>query len=293
MNLLERVLTLLRANLNSVVEKSDDPEKALRQLQLDMRNQLVQVKTQVATAIAESHKLQKRSKERQTEAELWMKKAEQAIQQDNDDAARAALARYNDFTRQVQRYQQQQKEQDQLVTTMRNALRQLEAKIAEVETTIDLLVTRKRNALLQQKVFDALNTGTTPRDKERTAKAQDAVLEAEARARALADMNKRGFDTQLEQLTEEQRIEQQLNNLKNKATLSQDVPMLPEGNADTALLRPSQPTLNEPAKASSNAKQSKKREEQKEPKEQRVAALTKEQEIAHLRKLLEAHQQNT
>ena len=61
MNLLERVLTLLRANLNSVVEKADDPEKALRQLQLDMRNQLVQVKTQVATTIAESRRIQKRS----------------------------------------------------------------------------------------------------------------------------------------------------------------------------------------------------------------------------------------
>src|SRR6266516_3457945 len=55
MNLLERVLTLLRANLNTMVEKADDPEKVLRQLQLDMRNQLMQVKTQVATAIAELH----------------------------------------------------------------------------------------------------------------------------------------------------------------------------------------------------------------------------------------------
>ncbi|HCI79023.1 MAG TPA: phage shock protein A [Ktedonobacter sp.] len=285
MNLLERVLTLLRANLNNVVEKSDDPEKALRQLQLDMRNQLVQVKTQVATAIAESHKLQKRTKERQTEAELWMKKAEQAIQQNNDDAARIALARHNDFTRQVQRYQQQQKEQEQLVTTMRNALRQLEAKLSEVETTIDLLVARKRNALLQQKVFDALNTSANPRDKERTAKAQDAVLEAEARARALADLHQRNLDTQLENLTEEQRIEQQLRNLKRKNTSSQDVPLLAEGNAQPDALLSPQPTLNEPAKASPHtARVSKKREGQEERQD--------EQRIAHLRKLLETNQQN-
>ena len=289
MNLLERVLTLLRANLNSVVEKSDDPEKALRQLQLDMRNQLVQVKTQVATAIAESHKLQKRARERQTEAELWMKKAEQAIQQNNDDAARIALARHNDFTRQVQRYQQQQKEQDQIVTTMRNALRQLEAKLSEVETTIDLLVARKRNALLQQKVFDALNTSANPRDKERTAKAQDAVLEAEARARALADLHQRNLDTQLEDLTEEQRIEQQLRNLKRKAPSSQDVPLLAEGNPQPDALLTPQPTLNEPAKASPNAvpnttpntRVSKKRE---------LHEGQQEQEMAHLRKLIEPRQ---
>jgi len=57
MNLLERVLTLLRANLNTMVEKAEDPEKVMRQLQIDMRNQLMQVKTQVATAIAEGRKL--------------------------------------------------------------------------------------------------------------------------------------------------------------------------------------------------------------------------------------------
>src|SRR5256884_7525293 len=101
MNLLERVLTLLGANLNTMIEKADDPERVLRQLQLDMRNQLMQVKTQVATAIAESHKLQKRSKEKMAEADTWLKKAEQAIQQNNDDAARAALTRYNDILRQA------------------------------------------------------------------------------------------------------------------------------------------------------------------------------------------------
>src|SRR5438105_15862874 len=108
MNLLERVLTLLGANLNTMIEKADDPERVLRQLQLDMRNQLMQVKTQVATAIAESHKLQKRSKEKMAEADTWLKKAEQAIQQNNDDAARAALTRYNDILRQAKRYEQLQ-----------------------------------------------------------------------------------------------------------------------------------------------------------------------------------------
>src|SRR5260370_11475730 len=113
MNLLERVLTLVRANLNTMVEKADDPEKVLQQLQLDMRNQLVQAKTQVATAIAESHKLQNRSKEKMAEADVWMHKAEQAIQQNNYQAARAALLPYNDIIQLVQRSQHQQKQHDE------------------------------------------------------------------------------------------------------------------------------------------------------------------------------------
>lgn len=250
MNLLERVLTLLHANLNSVVEKAEDPEKVLKQLQLDMRNQLVQVKTQVATAIAESHRLQKRCKERQSEADLWLKKAEQALQQGNEDAARAALTRRSDSLKQGQRYEQQQKEQEQVVATMREALRQLEAKIAEVDTTIDLLVVRKKNALLQQRVFEALGKSTNPKDRERAAKAQDAVMEAEARARALADIHKRDLNTQLDQLDDEQGIEQQLQHLKKKqrTTKEQETPLLPEGNTHASPLLQPRPRSNEPVK---------------------------------------------
>src|SRR5579872_4592900 len=107
MNLLERVITLLRANLNAVVEKSDDPEKTLRQLQLDMRNQLMQVKTQVATAISESRKLQSRAAAKLAEADSWYKKAEHAVQHNNESAARDALTRHNDLVKLSERYQQQ------------------------------------------------------------------------------------------------------------------------------------------------------------------------------------------
>lgn len=277
MNLLERVLTLLGANLNSMIEKADDPEKVLRQLQLDMRNQLVQVKTQVATALAESHKLQKRCKERMVEAETWKRKAEQAIQQNNDDAARKALTHYNDIFKQARRYEQLQQEQEQLVITMRSALRQLEAKISEVETTIDLLVTRKRNALLQQRVFDALNKTGGPKEKESASRAQDAVLEAEARARALAELHKRDLGTQLEQISEEQFIEQQIQELKAKR---QQPPLLNEGNPIPSPLIPPQPQADSPVK--------KKLESQSAQEEPAPSPSSrKELDIAELKKLSE------
>lgn len=228
MNLLERVLTLLRANLDTIAERADDPEKALQQLHLDMRNQLVQVKTEVAKAIAEGHVLQKRVLAKKTEADIWLKKAEVAVQQDNDPSARQALTRYNENNKIVQRYQAQKKEQEQLVLTMRGALHKLEDKIAEVEANIELLATRKRNALIQQRVFEALSkVGNT--DQEKMARTKDALLMAEARAQALADLNTRDVDTQLDTLSSEQALEQQLNQLKNQhaqgQSFSQTVPL--------------------------------------------------------------------
>ena len=236
MNLLERVLTLLRANLNTMAEKSDDPEKMLRQLQQDMRNQLVQVKTQVATAISEEMKLQKRSKGFQTDADIWLKKAELAVQQNNEQAARDYLARYNDLLRQARRYGQQRREQEQLVATMRGILRQLEAKISEVDTTIELLAARKRSALLQQRIYDTLSKSGSPKDKESANRAQDKLLEIEARARALADLQQRDLDTQLTRLSHEQLIEDQLQQLKQKKLQRPGNPPLPTGKPYTGEL---------------------------------------------------------
>ena len=282
MNLLERVLTLVRANLNTMVEKADDPEKVLKQLQLDMRNQLVQVKTQVATAIAESHKLQSRSKAKIAEAETWMRKAEQAIQQNSDDTARTALARYNDILKQAQRYQQQQKEQEQVVVTMRNALRKLEAKLAEVETTIDLLIVRKRSALLQQRVFDTLGKTGTQKDTERTSRARDAVIEVEARAHALADLHKRDLDVQLDDISAEQVIERQLHELKAKKRSTQEPPLLHEAGPQLSPLLHPQPHEGEPVEKYSPGSGS------GEPEQGKPAAPTRTpKDVAELKKLFE------
>ena len=56
MALLERVSTLVRANINDLIDKAEDPEKMIKQVILDMQNQLLQVKTQVAIAIAPARK---------------------------------------------------------------------------------------------------------------------------------------------------------------------------------------------------------------------------------------------
>src|ERR1700752_1140451 len=93
MSLLDRVSTLLRANLNDLVEKAEDPEKLLKQIVLDMENQLMQVKTQVAIAIADQHLLEKKRKEQEQQLADWRRKAELAVEKGNDDLARAALER--------------------------------------------------------------------------------------------------------------------------------------------------------------------------------------------------------
>src|ERR1700755_3254120 len=71
MALLERVAALLRANVNDLIDKAEDPERMLKQIVLDMENQLLQVKTQVAIAIADQHLLEKKRAEQEMHAADW------------------------------------------------------------------------------------------------------------------------------------------------------------------------------------------------------------------------------
>src|ERR1700679_2580517 len=93
MALMERVATLLRANVNDLIDRAEDPEKMLKQLVLDMENQLLQVKTQVAIAIADQHLLEKKGKEHQESAAGWRGKAELAVSKGEDELARLAIER--------------------------------------------------------------------------------------------------------------------------------------------------------------------------------------------------------
>ena len=125
MSLLDRVSTLLRANLNDLVEKAEDPEKLLKQIVLDMENQLMQVKTQVAIAIADQHLLEKKRNEQETQSAEWRAKAELAVQKGNDDLARAAIERALSHDQLIQGFASQAEDQKHEADNLRQALRKL------------------------------------------------------------------------------------------------------------------------------------------------------------------------
>src|SRR6184192_798896 len=107
MALLERVSTLIRANINDLVDKEEDPEKMIKQVILDMQNQLLQVKTQVAIAIADQHLLEKKQKENLEKAAEWTRKAELAVSKKQDDLARAAIHRVESYRELTSNFTQQ------------------------------------------------------------------------------------------------------------------------------------------------------------------------------------------
>ena len=216
MALLERVSTLVRANLNDLIDKAEDPEKMIKQVILDMQNQLLQVKTQVAIAIADQHLLEKKQKENEDKVAEWMRKAELAVDKKQDDLARAALQRVESYRDLSGSFAQQVTDQKAQVENLKIALRQLDQKLAEAQAKADLLIAQHRRARAVGKASDAkINSG----DGSKAAafdRMKHKVVREEAVSQAKADLAVDDVEDRLAALEKEDRIEQLLGELKAK-----------------------------------------------------------------------------
>src|SRR6185312_2331143 len=153
MALLERVATLVRANLNDLLDKAEDPEKMIKQIILDMENQLLQVKTQVAISIADQHVLEKKQKEKADQQ--WMRRSELAIDKSDDPLARAAIERALSCRGTAASFRQQVDDQKVQVDTLRQALIRLQQKLAEAKAKSDMLIAQHRRSRALGKANEA------------------------------------------------------------------------------------------------------------------------------------------
>jgi len=155
MRLLERVSTLIRANLNDMIDRAEDPEKLIKQVMLDMENQYLQVKTQVAVSIADQHMLEKKLRENEDAGGDWMRKAELAVDKSQDELARAALDRYQTSSKLALSYREQVEDQRAQVETLKSTLIKLEQKLEEAKSKRDLLLARHRRSIALTKAARA------------------------------------------------------------------------------------------------------------------------------------------
>jgi phage shock protein A len=216
MALLERVSTLVRANLNDLIDKAEHPEKMIKQVILDMHNQLLQVKTQVAIAIADQHLLEKRQKENEDKVAEWMRKAELSVDKKQDDLARAALQRVESYRDLSKGFAQQVTDQKAQVENLKTALRQLEQKLTEAQAKADLLIAQHRRARAVAKASEAKMASGNGSSAAAFDRMKHKVASAEAHSQAKSEIAVDNVEERLAALEKEDRIEQLLAELKTR-----------------------------------------------------------------------------
>jgi phage shock protein A len=216
MALLERVSTLVRANLNDLIDQAEDPEKMIKQVILDMQNQLLQVKTQVAIAMADQHLLEKKKKENDDKVQEWMRKAELSVDKKQDDLARASLLRVESHREMSAGFMEQVEDQKAQVENLKSALRKLEQKMAEANTKADLLIAQHRRARAASKATDAQFDISANSKSATFDRMKRKVAREEAVGQAKAELLAGDVDDRIAALEKEDRIEQLLTELKTR-----------------------------------------------------------------------------
>ena len=216
MSLLDRVGTLLRANLNDLVEKAEDPERMLKQVVLDMENQLMQVKTQVAIAIADQHLLEKKKAEHEQQAAEWRRKAELAVQKNQDDLARAALERALSQDQLAVGFSSQAEDQRHEADSLRQALRKLEQKLSETRAHCEMLIAEHRRAKVVGRAAKAQHV--VGNDQENTiGRMKSKVLVTAAENAAASEvLTPESLEDKFRALESEDKVEMMLKELKNR-----------------------------------------------------------------------------
>jgi phage shock protein A len=212
--MMDRVMRLVRANVNDLIDQAEDPEKMIDQILREMNESLVMARAQVASMIAQEKELELEVQETRKLAGEWGKKAERAVQAGKDDLAREALRRKRDNEENSAIYAEQLGVQKQAVAKLKDQLRQLEAKYQTTLGSRDSLVARQRRARSQRQVAEAIVVFTPLDPSSELDRMERKIRSEEAHAMAALEVGEESFDSQFQALEAESDVEDELEALK-------------------------------------------------------------------------------
>lgn len=226
MGILNRISTLIKANINDLISKSEDPEKILNQLILDMKEQLIQAKKQVATAIADEKRLKKQYDSEAEKAREWEKKAMMAVRANRDELAKEALSRKKEHDELAEEYKAQWEAQKQAADKLRNSLRGLNKKIEEAQRKKNLLIARKKRAEAQKTIQDTMqgmnDTSAFDAFDRMEGKIDQMEAEAEASAELAEDFAGGDLESEFDELEADHGTDEALDALKAKMGMEEE-----------------------------------------------------------------------
>lgn len=213
MSIFKRATDVIRANLSSLIDSAEDPEKMIDLFLEDAHKQLAEAKQAVHEAIASSKEIEQQAQEYGEQVEHWGKRAEEAVSKDRDDLATKALA-------EKQRYAQ-------LRQKLLDPLEQSKKNVEQAKTHL---------AALEQKIEEAENKRTELHARARVAKAEEKVSKGLAgigKANALGDMDR--MEEKVKRMEAQAAAASEMVDEEKKTDLEEEFSKLGQGSVDDEL----------------------------------------------------------
>ncbi len=212
--MLTRIRDLISANLNTMLDRAEDPEKMLNEYLRQLNSNLNEAKISVASAMADETKLHSKMVEHQSQADQWQSKAEAAMRAADEDLARQALARKLQAQKLADGYRQQFESQDQQVEELQEALIKLESRIAEARSRRELIIAKQNRAQTQEAIQRTVRGLGDINAMDRMSQLEERVDDRLNRADAMDTLNRGTLESRFEDLEQNQELDAELAALK-------------------------------------------------------------------------------
>ncbi len=182
-----RIVDIIQANINDMLDRAEDPEKMLKQMIVEMEEAVAKTTTAVAKAMANERSLEQQYERHRRSAQEWEQKAVQALQNGREDLARQALERKLAFERAAQDLEKTLIEARQATTQLRSQLEKLKARLEEARTRYATLSARAQAARTRKELAQALS-GVGGDAFSKFERYEKKILQQEAEAQAAAEL---------------------------------------------------------------------------------------------------------
>ena len=225
MGMLSRMINVIRANLNALLNRAEDPTKMLDQTLIDMESAFRKAKEQVARSVADRKRIQQSLAEQQGLAAKWGERAVLAVEKGDDSLAREALQRKGEHARMAAQFEHETQAHAANVEQLKTGLHELEARIEEIRRKKNLLISKQRRADAQDSIYQTLEGIHSAGALDTIERMEHKIEEMSALADARVEMSTEFRGDRLEQkfqaLGPPDDVEAELLELKQRKQLTQ------------------------------------------------------------------------
>ena len=156
MGIFTRFRDIISANINSMLDKAEDPEKMLKLMIREMEDTLVEIKSACAGVMASGKKIERELEGTLSRAGYWKERAALAVSKGRDDLARDALVEKKRYTEKAEVLQRELQEHQVLVGKYQDDMVQLEHKLGVAREKQRTLVQRHIHARRQRQAQEEI-----------------------------------------------------------------------------------------------------------------------------------------